>query len=249
MAATLFAQDETITITGSVADSASGERIPYATVSVVGTTAGTVADVNGYFILHNVAPHGARLRASAIGYEAKDFRVEVNREQPVIMNMKIPEAPVAMPTVEIVGKTIAGTAGSTVITPAQLQNNVGIFKNDVVQYVTQLPGVVTVSGISSQYYVRGGGPDENLVLVDGMQIYNLSHAFGLLSFVDPLIVKVADFSVGGFQAEYGGRLSSVFDIQTIDGDKNEFKAKGNLDLISTDAMSPDRFFRTETAAL
>ena len=236
MAATLFAQDETITITGSVADSASGERIPYATVSVVGTTAGTVADVNGYFILHNVAPHGARLRASAIGYEAKDFRVEVNREQPVIMNMKIPEAAVALPTVEIVGKTIAGTAGSTVITPAQLQNNVGIFKNDVVQYVTQLPGVVTVSGISSQYYVRGGGPDENLVLVDGMQIYNLSHAFGLLSFVDPLIVKVADFSVGGFQAEYGGRLSSVFDIQTIDGDKNEFKAKGNLDLISTDAM-------------
>ncbi len=69
-----------------------------------------------------------------------------------------------------------------------------------------------------------------------MQIYNLSHAFGLLSFVDPLIVKVADFSVGGFQAEYGGRLSSVFDIQTIDGDKNEFKAKGNLDLISTDAL-------------
>ncbi len=64
----------------------------------------------------------------------------------------------------------------------------------------------------------------------------MSHAFGLLSFVDPLIVKVADFSVGGFQAEYGGRLSSVFDIQTIDGDKNEFKAKGTLDLISTDAL-------------
>ena len=166
----------------------------------------------------------------------KNFGWRYNGEQPIIMNLKIPESPMTLPTVEVVGKTIAAAAGSTVITPAQLQNNVGIFKNDVVQYVTQLPGVVTVSGISSQYYVRGGGPDENLVLVDGMQIYNLSHAFGLLSFVDPLIVKVADFSVGGFQAEYGGRLSSVFDIQTIDGDKNEFKAKGTLDLISTDAL-------------
>ena len=232
----LFAQEKIVSITGSVADSASGERIPYATVAVVGTSAGTVADVNGYFILQNVVVRETKLRASAIGYQPKEFRVEFNREQTVIMNMKIAESPMTLPTVEIVGKTIAGTTGSTVITPAQLQNNVGIFKNDVVQYVTQLPGVVTVSGISSQYYVRGGGPDENLVLVDGMQIYNLSHAFGLLSFVDPLIVKVADFSVGGFQAEYGGRLSSVFDIQTIDGDKNDFKAKGNFDLISTDAL-------------
>ncbi len=234
--ASLFAQERTVSITGSVADSASGQRIPYAAVAVVGTTVGTMADVNGYFILQNIVLNGTKLRASAIGYEGKEFRVESSGEQPVIMNLKISESPMTLPTVEIVGKAMAAAAGSTVITPAQLQSNVGIFKNDVVQYVTQLPGVVTVSGISSQYYVRGGGPDENLVLVDGMQIYNLSHAFGLLSFVDPLIVKVADFSVGGFQAEYGGRLSSVFDIQTIDGDKNEFKAKGTFDLISTDAL-------------
>jgi hypothetical protein len=236
LASSLFAQEKTVTITGSVVDSASGERIPYATVTVVGTTAGTVADVNGYFMLRNVALHQTKVRAYALGYLGKEFGVVANAELPIIMNLKIPESPMTMPTVEVIGKTLSETAGSTVITPAQLQNNVGIFKNDVVQYVTQLPGVVTVSGISSQYYVRGGGPDENLVLVDGMQIYNLSHAFGLLSFVDPMIVKVADFSVGGFQAEYGGRLSSVFDIQTIDGDKNEFKAKGTLDLISTDAL-------------
>jgi len=232
----LFAQDRTITITGSVADSASGERIPYASISLAGTLTGTVADVNGYFILRNIPPRDARLRVSAIGYQSKDFRVIDSGEPTIVMNLRILESPMAMPTVEVIGKTLSATAGSTIITPSQLQNNVGIFKNDVVQYVTQLPGVVTVSGISSQYYVRGGGPDENLVLVDGMQIYNLSHAFGLLSFVDPMIVKVADFSVGGFQAEYGGRLSSVFDIQTVDGDKNEFRAKGNFDLISTDAL-------------
>ncbi len=170
IASSLFSQDRTVTITGSVADSSSGERIPYATVSVVGTSTGTVADVNGYFILQNVALHGTRLRASAIGYRGKEFGVEYKGEQSIVMILKIPESPMTMPTVEVIGKTSPAIVGSTIITPSQLQNNVGIFKNDVVQYVTQLPGVVTVSGISSQDSVRGGGPDENLVLVDEMQI-------------------------------------------------------------------------------
>ena len=239
IASSLFAQERIVTITGSIADSASGERIPYASVMVAGTSIGTVADVNGYFILRNVTLHDTKLRAAAVGYKEKEFSVEYNGKESITLNLKLPESPRTLPAVEVFGKTLNGAAGipgSTVITSSQLQNSVGIFKNDVVQYITQLPGVVTVSGISSQYYVRGGGPDENLVLVDNMQIYNLSHAFGLFSFVDPMIVKVANFSVGGFQAQYGGRLSSVFDIQTIDGDKNEFQAKDNLDLLSSDAL-------------
>ncbi|OYV86335.1 MAG: hypothetical protein B7Z63_04155, partial [Ignavibacteriae bacterium 37-53-5] len=239
IASSLSAQERIVTITGSIADSSSGERIPYATVSIAGTSSGTVADVNGYFILRNVRLQNTRLRVSAIGYREKEFSVEYGGKSNIIMHLEIPESPRSMPGVEVTGKMVntgAQIAGNTIITSGQLQNSVGMFKNDVVQYVTQLPGVVTVSGISSQYYVRGGGPDENLVLIDGMQIYNLSHAFGLFSFVDPLIVRVANFSAGGFQAEYGGRLSSVFDIQTIDGDKNRFRAKGTLDLLSSDVL-------------
>ncbi len=239
IASSLFAQERIVTITGSIADSSSGERIPYATVSIAGTSSGTVADVNGYFILRNVSLQNAKLRVSAIGYREKEFSVEYGGKSNITVHLEIPESPRSMPAVEVTGKMVntgAQIAGNTIITSGQLQNSVGMFKNDIVQYVTQLPGVVTVSGISSQYYVRGGGPDENLVLIDGMQIYNLSHAFGLFSFVDPLIVRVANFSAGGFQAEYGGRLSSVFDIQTIDGDKNRFRAKGTLDLLSSDVL-------------
>lgn len=226
-----------MTIKGSVVDSASGERIPYATVSIVGTSIGTVADINGYFFLRNVKPEQTRLRASAIGYRSKDFELPDSLKESTTVRLAIPESPKTMPAVEVTGESYVGgakVAGTTIITSGELQRNVGMFKNDVVQYVTQLPGVVTVSGISSQYYVRGGGPDQNLVLIDGMQIYNLSHAFGLFSFVDPMIVKVADFSTGGFQAQYGGRLSSVFDIQTIDGDRYNYRAKGTLDLLSSD---------------
>lgn len=238
-ASSLFAQERVVTITGSVVDSSNAERVPYATIFVAGTTIGTVADVNGYFILQNITLKNTILRVSAIGYREKEFNIVDDGKQNIKIDLKISESPTTLQEVEVTGKNAgggAGVAGNTVITSFQLQNSVGLFKNDVVQYVTQLPGVVTVSGISSQYYVRGGGPDENLVLVDGMQIYNLSHAFGLFSFVDPMIVRVADFSVGGFQAEYGGRLSSVFDIQTIDGDKDKFNAKGTLDLLSSDAL-------------
>lgn len=238
-ASLVVAQQRTFTITGSVADSSNGEGVPYVNILVAGTSIGTVADVNGYFILRGVPTHNVKLRISAVGYTTKEVAVEYAGGKSVTLHLQIRESPRALPGVEVTGHILNGAAniaGGTVISAGQLKNSVGIFKNDVVQYVTQLPGVVTVSGISSQYYVRGGGPDENLVMIDGMQIYNLSHAFGLFSFVDPMIVKAADFSVGGFQAQYGGRLSSVFDIKTIDGNRKNYQAKGTLDLLSSDIM-------------
>ncbi len=113
LASSLFAQEKTVTITGSVVDSASGERIPYATVTVVGTSFGTVADVNGYFMLRNLVLHKTRVRAYALGYQGKEFGVAANGDQPIIMNLKIPESPMTMATVEVIGKTLSETAGST----------------------------------------------------------------------------------------------------------------------------------------
>lgn len=231
------AQEDRVTVQGSVVDSTTGERIPYATVMVAGTSIGTMADINGYFILRNISPKNLKLRVSAIGFETKEFDFGDLRRKGTSVQLELPQAPKALPTVTVMGERAVGPASlvsSKVITAGELQKNVGVFKNDVVQYITQLPGVVTVSGVSSQYFVRGGGADQNLVMIDGMQVYNLSHAFGLFSFVDPLIVKVADFSAGGFQAQYGGRLSSVFDIQTIDGDSRHFSAAGTFDLLSSD---------------
>jgi hypothetical protein len=231
------AQEKRVTIQGSVVDSASGERIPYATIMVSGTTAGAVADINGYFILRNINPQNVKLLVSVVGYEAKTFEIGSISGARKTVQLELAESPKTLPTVTVTGERVVGPGGNVstkIITTEELQKNFGVFKNDVVQYVTQLPGVVTVSGISSQYFVRGGGADENLVIIDGMPVYNLSHAFGLFSFVDPLIVKVANFSSGGFGAQYGGRLSSVFDIQTIDGDNHNYKAAGTFDLLSSD---------------
>ena len=82
-----------MTITGSIADSSSGEHIPYANISVIGTLLGTVADVNGYFILRDIALHNARLRVSAVGYKEKEFDVEYNGKQSISLDLKISEFP------------------------------------------------------------------------------------------------------------------------------------------------------------
>ncbi|MDE3056947.1 MAG: TonB-dependent receptor [Bacteroidota bacterium] len=238
-ASSLQSQERKVTIQGSVVDSASGERIPYATVMIAGTKIGAVADVNGYFILRNVSPYDVKLQVSTVGYREKTFDIGNISGTSRTLRLELAEAPKALPGVTVTGERLVGPGGNVstkIITAGELQKNVGVFKNDVVQYVTQLPGVVTVSGITSQYFVRGGGADENLVMIDGMPVYNLSHAFGLFSFVDPLIVKVANFSTGGFGAQYGGRLSSVFDIQTIDGDNRHYKAAGTFDLLSSDVQ-------------
>ncbi len=236
-ASSLKAQENKVTIQGSIIDSSNGERIPYAAVMIYGTKIGTVADVNGYFILRNVSPQNVALRVTALSYKTKIFDIGNVSGTSTAVRLELAESPKTLPTVTITGEQNVGPGGNVstkIITTEELQKNVGIFRNDVVQYVTQLPGVVTTSGVSSQYFVRGGGADENLVMIDGMQVYNLSHAFGLFSFVDPLIVKVANFSSGGFGAQYGGRLSSVFDIQTINGDNHNYRAAGTFDLLSSD---------------
>lgn len=233
------AQESTRTIRGVVVDSATGERIPYATVRIEKTFIGTYTNSDGYFILAKIPERYTRVMVSAVGYRRKIFEI---RSTASVLNVsfELREEPTTLAPVEVTGefqghmKPVAPS--TTILYSTDIQKATGLFNNDIVQAVTQLPGIVTIGGLSSQYYVRGGASDQNLVTIDGIRIYNLFHAFGLFSFIDPLIVKVADLSTGGFQAQYGGRLSSVLDVQTKDGDMHNYNAAGNLDLLSSDVM-------------
>jgi len=235
-----FAQEENhFTLQGSVSDSASGERIPFANISIVGTSIGAIGDKNGFFIIRGIPRVKFEVRVASVGYKTTFFPVEPDEKESMTIQLNIAESPTTMQTIEVTGSAasqLKNVAGATFIGAKDLKSNVSIFSGDVTQYVTQLPGVVTTSGVTSQYYVRGGGADQNEVLIDRMRIYNLSHAFGLFSFVDPLIVKSANFSAGGFQAEYGDRMSSVLDIQTINGNQNRYGSSGSVDLLSANVM-------------
>jgi len=232
-------QERSYTLRGAVVDSLTGERIPYAAVKVGNVSIGTYANNAGYFVLPGIPQTEKRLFVSAVGYKEKIFVIASDQSVVDVM-FQLPEEPTTFSPVEItgnyVGKMKPVEPSTTVLFEKDFAKATGILSNDVVQAITQLPGVVTIGGISSQYYVRGGASDQNLVMVDGIRMYNLFHAFGLFSFVDPLIVKVADMSTGGFQAEYGGRLSSVLAVETKDGDKNNYEAGGSFDLLSSDVV-------------
>ncbi len=232
-------QEKVYTLRGAVTDSASGERIPYATVRLEKASIGTYTNAEGYFVLPQIPDKYKRVIVSAVGYREKIFEIK-SHAAVINATFQLLEEPTTLSPVEVTGEYLGRmkpvAPSTTVLYGRDLEKATGIFSNDFVQAITQLPGVVTVGGISSQYYVRGGASDQNLVTIDGIRVYNLFHAFGLFSFIDPLIVKVADMSTGGFQAQYGGRLSSVLSVETKDGDKHKYNAAGSIDLLSSDIM-------------
>ena len=96
---------------------------------------------------------------------------------------------------------------------------------DFAQYLQTTPGVVTTGDQGGQMYIRGGSPIQNKVLLDGMTIYNPFHSIGFFSVFDTDIMRSADIYTGGFSAMYGGRISSIMDITTIDGNKKRHTGK------------------------
>ncbi len=232
-------QERTYTLRGSVVDSSTGERLPYATVRVEKTTIGIYTNGEGYFVLPKISVTYRRIVVSAVGYRERIFEIKSSAAV-VNVTFQLTEEPTTLSPIEVTGEYKGRmepmAPSTTVLYERDLEKATGVLSNDLVQAVTQLPGVVTVGGISSQYYVRGGAADQNLVTIDGIRIYNLFHAFGLFSFIDPLIVKVADLSTGGFQAQYGGRLSSILSVETKDGDARNYDAAGSFDLLSSDVM-------------
>jgi hypothetical protein len=122
------------------------------------------------------------------------------------------------------------------LTPQQMVNLPKTGQADLFRILQFLPGVQTASEISSGLYVRGGSPDENLILLDGSVLYNPTHFFGFFSTFNPDAIKDVEFIKGGFPAEYGGRLSSVLNVTDIEGDRNTTKGKVDLGLISSSGM-------------
>ena len=108
---------------------------------------------------------------------------------------------------------------------------------DLAQYMQVIPGVVFTGDQGGQLYIRGGSPIQNKVLLDGMIIYSPFHSIGLFSVFDSDIIRNTDVFTGGFNAEYGGRISSIMDIKTIDGNKKEFGGKITANTFGTKLLA------------
>jgi hypothetical protein len=218
-------------IRGFVYDKKTGEPVIGCNVYLGdGTVWGSGTDVNGYFSITRVPPGKYTLTASAVSYLKFTKEVDIIDGRTINDKIYVEESVQSIDEVVISGakqemKTQIQTSVIRV-TPKQMEKipNIGS-EPDLAQYLQVLPGVIFTGDQGGQLYIRGGAPIQNKVLLDGMIVYNPFHSIGLFSVFDTDIIKQAEVLTGGFGANYGGRISSIMDITTRDGNKNRLAGK------------------------
>ena len=227
---TTIAYSQTGNIRGFVYDKNSGEPIMFCNVILQGTTIGASTDVNGMYNISKVLVGDYTLMVTYIGYDTSTVNITLKKGKVITQNLEISESSVKLNEVRISAERsemkTEVKAAAIKITKQDMEMipNIG-GEPDLAQYMQVIPGVVFTGDQGGQLYIRGGSPIQNKVLLDGMTIYSPFHSIGLFSVFDTDIIRNTDVYTGGFSAEYGGRISSIMDIKTIDGNKKEFGGK------------------------
>lgn len=224
----LSAQDATIR--GFVYESNTGEPVIFSNVYLDGTTFGASTDINGYFSITRIPEGQYTLLVTYLGFDTIRENVSLKKADVLNKRFNLVESSVSLGTVNVTAERIEAlteTKTSVInLTPKTLKKIPTIGgQSDLAQYLQVLPGVIFTGDQGGQLYIRGGAPIQNKVLLDGMIVYNPFHSIGLFSVFDTDIIRNAEVFTGGFSADYGGRISSVMDITTRDGNKNRIAGK------------------------
>jgi outer membrane receptor for ferrienterochelin and colicin len=223
------------TISGYVKDKRSGENMIGASVFNVKTTQGTTTNNYGFYSL-TLTADSALIRFSYVGHQ--NTVVQILLTQDTVLNVELDIAGVLQEIV-IEGNTEEAiqntTRMGTIDVPIEQINKIPALlgETDVMKVLQLLPGVQGGTEGSSGLYVRGGGPDQNLILLDGVPVYNASHLFGFFSVFNSNAINHVELIKGGFPARFGGRLSSVIDISMKEGNLKEFKGEGSIGVVAS----------------
>lgn len=225
-----FAQNGTVR--GFVYDEANGEPILFTNVYLLGTTLGSTTNDNGYFSITGIPTGEHTLMINTMGYDTLREVITIKKDAILTKKYYINQASYTIEGVNITASKIESktqTNASVVkLSPADIKRIPSVGgQPDLAQYMQVLPGVVFTGDQGGQLYIRGGSPVQNKVLLDGLTIYNPFHSIGLFSVFDTEIIRTADVYTGGFGAEYGGRISSIMDIKTRDGNKKRISGRLN----------------------
>lgn len=214
------------TIRGFVYDEADGEPIIFTNVYLKGTTHGSATDINGYFTISQVPPGEYTLLITYLGYDTLSESITLKPSELITRKYSLKKNSKTLGVVYIRADAQEDTTQTkisvTKITPKEITSLPSFGTPDLAQYLQVLPGVVFTGDQGGQLYIRGGAPIQNKVLLDGMVVYNPFHSIGLFSVFETEIMRNAEVYTGGFGAEYGGRISSVMDITTRDGNKKKY---------------------------
>ena len=224
-------------ISGFVRDISNGEPISYANVFISNSTIGSTTNRDGYFALSDLQVGKYELNVTMIGFASYKDSVELLTDESVrldiVLRSQVLESSEILVTAERQKFQRAIESSQISLDIRELNSAPAFIEPDVFRTLQMLPGVQTTSDFSSALYVRGSTPDQNLIMLDGIAIYNPYHLGGIFSTFNTDAIKEADFRAGGFSARYGGRMGAILNVINREGNTEKIKGSANLSLISS----------------
>jgi len=227
---------ENFTLNGYVKDKQNGEELIGASVYIPSIKVGAVANAYGFYSI--TIPKGTyEVSYSFVGFKTEVVSIVLNSNQ--VHNIELDAEATIMEEIVVsdkaVDENVTGLQMSkNVIDMAQIKKLPALFGEvDIIKSIQMMPGVIYAGEGTSAFYVRGGGADQNLILIDEAPIYDPSHLFGLVSVFNADVIKDSELYRGGIPSRFGGRLSSILEVRTKDGNNKNYKVSGGIGLLAS----------------
>ncbi len=228
-----FAYAQTGSIRGHIYDDASGEPVIFANIFIVGTNFGTNSDDNGFYTFSDVPVGVYNIEVSYLGYDNFTQEVEVKPFKINYYQIDLKSGGINLGVIDISAEREQARAEVSISKLQVTQKQIKALPStggdaDIIQYLQVLPGIISTGDQGGQLYIRGGSPVQNKILLDGLTIYNPFHSIGFYSTFETEIIRSVDVLTGGFNAEHGGRISAVVDINTKEGNRKHLGGQASI---------------------
>jgi len=230
-----FSQQK-FTLSGTISDVSSGEDLAGAIISIQNTKYSAVCNSYGFYSI-TIPENDYSVKVQLLSYENQIIPIKLHSSQ--IINFKMKPISYELENVEVKGERADRNVtsidmGSVKMNPKQIESIPVFFgEHDLIKTMQLLPGIKQAGEGNTGFYVRGGGIDQNLILLDEAPVYNASHLLGFFSVFNSEAIRDATLLKGLIPVEYGGRASSVLDIRMKEGNLKKYQTTGNVGLISS----------------
>ena len=234
-------------ISGFISDSSSGEALIGANIMLQETGQGMSTDLNGYYIIQEILPGDYTLMVSYVGYSVIKQNLNIKSDESIKLDISMSEEVVELSQIQVTAEKLQRRnniqPSKINLSPRMMKAAPALAEPDIFRTIQALPGVLTTSEYSTGLIIRGGNTDQNLIMLDGITVYNPSHLGGVFSNFIVDGVKEAELIKGAYNAEYGGRLSAVLNVISREGNRNEFKGKASVSLLSAQTTMEGPFYK------
>ncbi len=235
------AQKYGITVSGIIRDHNTGEPLPYASIIVKETKTGASSNIDGYFTLFNVPSDTSAIIVSYIGYQLQTFYLSpTSALNTITIELETSGTEIKGVVVEGERERLMRTTqdvSSIKMSPIKVADLPNMGEKDIFRSFQLMPGISGSNESSAGLYVRGGTPDQNLILYDGFTIYHQEHLYGVFSAFNSNAVKDVQLHKGGYEAKYGGKLSSVMEIIGKTGNDRKFNIGADVSFLGFNAYT------------